>query len=159
MKASERFKLIPAVYLILRKEDKVLLSYRSNTGFMDNMYGLVAGHLDGGETAREGMVREAKEEVGINIDINRLKPVHFTHRIVPDREIVDIFFEVDRWEGEIVNLEPEKHDHVRFFSINNLPVNVIPFIRTALETYQRGVIYSEDGWDQCRSMVLSKKRA
>jgi 8-oxo-dGTP pyrophosphatase MutT (NUDIX family) len=64
---KERFKLIPAVYLILRRNDEVLLLRRANTGYQDGKYSLIAGHLDGDELATEGMIREAKEEAGIVI--------------------------------------------------------------------------------------------
>ena len=48
---KERFKLIPAVFLIFRRGDEVLLLRRANTGYQDGKYGLVAGHLDGDELA------------------------------------------------------------------------------------------------------------
>lgn len=56
-----RFKLIPAVYLLLRSKGKILLLRRSNTGYQDGMYSLIAGHLDGDELGTEGLIREAKE--------------------------------------------------------------------------------------------------
>jgi len=63
--AKERFKITPAVYLVLMKENKILLSQRYNTGYFDNHYSFPAGHLDGEETLKQAMVREAKEETGI----------------------------------------------------------------------------------------------
>jgi hypothetical protein len=44
---NERFKLTPAVYLILVKERKILLAKRKNTGWMDGFYSLVSDHMDG----------------------------------------------------------------------------------------------------------------
>jgi 8-oxo-dGTP diphosphatase len=78
---KERFKLIPAVYLLLRQDDEVLLLRRANTGYQDGKYSLIAGHLDGDELATEGMIREAKEEAGITIVKEDLKFVHLAHRL------------------------------------------------------------------------------
>lgn len=58
--------MIVSVYLILVKDGKVLLLRRANTGYEDGNYGLVAGHLDGDESATTGMVREASEESGLH---------------------------------------------------------------------------------------------
>ena len=73
---EERFKLIPAVYLLLRQDDKILLLRRANTGYQDGNYSLIAGHLDGDELATEGIIREAKEEAGITISKADLNFVH-----------------------------------------------------------------------------------
>ena len=63
--AKERHKLIPSVYLVLIKNNKILLLRRFNTGFMDGYYSLPAGHVESNETLTSAMVREAKEEIGM----------------------------------------------------------------------------------------------
>lgn len=146
MTSKERFKLILAVYLVLRKENEVLLLRRANTGYQDGKYSLVAGHLDGDETATAGMVREAKEEAGIDIDPSKLKLVHTAHRLKrgePGQERIDLFYELRDWQGEITNMEPEKCDDLSWFDIDNLPANMLPFIRLVLNDISQGINYSE----------------
>lgn len=146
MKLKDRFKLIPAVYLVLRKGDQVLLLRRANTGYQDGKYGLVAGHLDGDEAATAGMVREAKEEAGIDIDPTKLKFVHFAHRLSRGQngqERVDLFYELTEWRGEITNVEPEKCDDLSWFDINSLPSNMLPFVKRVLTDIASGINYSE----------------
>ena len=97
---KKRFKITPAVYLVLIKENKILLLRRCNTGFHDSEYSFVAGHFDGKETARQAMVREAKEEAGINLGINNLKVIHVLNRLSkfnPEymNERIDIFLQAD----------------------------------------------------------------
>lgn len=77
---KERFKFIPSVYLILLKDNKILLLRRYNTGFRDGEYSFVAGHLDGNETLRQAMIREAKEEANIELDLTDLELVHTMNR-------------------------------------------------------------------------------
>ncbi len=143
---KERFKLIPAVYLVLRQDNKVLLLRRANTGYQDGKYGLVAGHLDGDELGTVAMVREAKEEAGIDVDPTKLKFVHVAHRLSRDQigqERIDLFYELREWQGQIQNAEPEKCDDLTWFDINDLPSNTLPFVRHVLEDIANNISYSE----------------
>lgn len=143
---KERFKLIPAVYLVLRKDDQVLLLRRANTGYQDGKYGLVAGHLDGDELGTTAMVREAKEEAGIDVDPSKLEFVHVAHRLSRNQvgqERVDVFYQLKEWQGNIVNAEPEKCDDLSWFDINNLPDNMLPFVKRVLTDIAKGTSYSE----------------
>lgn len=149
---KDRFKIVPASYLILRHADQVLLLRRFNTGYHDGSYSLVAGHLDGNETFTAAMIREAQEEAGIMLKPENLKVVHAMHRYAapnaPDMyERIDVFFRADVWEGEVKNNEPHKCDNLSWFALDSLPENTIPFIRQALEHVQNGVGYSEFGWE------------
>lgn len=146
VESTKRFKLIPAVYLVLRKDNKVLLLRRANTGYQDGKYGLVAGHLDGDELATVAMAREAKEEAGIGVDPAQLKFVHFAHRLGRGQigqERVDLFYELHEWQGQIKNAEPEKCDDLSWFDIDNLPENMLPFVRRVLNDILNGIPYSE----------------
>ncbi|HJP96225.1 MAG TPA: NUDIX domain-containing protein [Candidatus Saccharimonadales bacterium] len=144
--AKERFKLIPAVYLILRKGDEVLLLQRANTGYQDGKYSLVSGHLDGDELATHGLAREAKEEAGVTVRPQDLVLVHTVHRLSRNQnnqERMDLFFETTQWEGKITNIEPDKCSDLRWFDINHLPDATIPLVRQVLEAVARGGHYSE----------------
>jgi 8-oxo-dGTP diphosphatase len=142
---EKRFKLILSVYLILVKDGKVLLLRRFNTGYEDGNYGLVAGHADGNERATDAMCREALEEAGLVIKPKDLKFVHFMHRRQND-ERADVFFTADKWEGEPKNMEPDKCDDLSWFPLDNLPSNIIIYIKEVLENFQKGVYYSEFSW-------------
>lgn len=147
----ERFKIIPSVYLIIEKNGKTLLSRRFQTGFEDGNYGLVSGHADGEETMREALSRETLEEIGININPLNFKHVLAMHRWCGDHERIDLFFTVDKWEGEIKNMELNKCDDLNWFPINNLPKNTIQYIQKAIECYSNGINYCEFGWEEsCR---------
>lgn len=143
---KERFKLTPSVYLILIKENKILLLRRFNTSFMDGYYSLVAGHLDGGETFLGAIVREAKEEAGLIVKPGNLEVVHTMHRKVEDHERVDIFLTAKNWSGEPKIMEPNKCDDLRWFDLNNLPENTVPYVRQAIDKVRNKIFYSEYGW-------------
>lgn len=143
---KERFKLIPAAYLVLRQDNKVLLLRRANTGYQDGKYGLVAGHLDGDELGTVAMAREAKEEAGIDVDPKKLQFAHVAHRLSRNQvgqERIDLFYELREWQGQIINAEPEKCDDLSWFDIDNLPENMLPFVKQVLTNIANGVSYSE----------------
>lgn len=142
---GERLKPYSAVYLMLFDGQQVLLLKRKNTGHRDGEYSLVAGHIDGGETASEAMVREAREEVGIELERQSLEAVHVIHRNSGERIYLDLFFVADDWDGEIRNREPEKCAELAWFNRSRLPENTVPYVEQAIENVS-GDYYSEFGW-------------
>lgn len=142
----ERFKLVTAVHLILIENGKILLLRRYNTGYEDGNYSIVAGHLDGNESVITAMQREALEESGIHIEATDLEIVHVMHRKTPDRESIDYFLTCQKYTGEIQIMEPDKCDELAFYDLDNLPQNVIPYVRQALVNYQNGESFSVYGW-------------
>ena len=122
-----------------------MLIRRANTGYLDGFYSLPSGHIDGNEPAIYAAVREAKEEVGIDIDPNDLKFVHVIHRVAEekDHERVDFFFEANKWQGEPSNMEPEKCDDIQWFKLDELPVKLSSVVAQALENIKNNSYYSD----------------
>ncbi|MDP2629793.1 MAG: NUDIX domain-containing protein [Candidatus Uhrbacteria bacterium] len=146
MPEQERFRSYIAAYLVLIKDGHILLLRRYNTGYQDGNYSLVAGHLDGGETTKQCIVREACEEAGITIFPEDLEVVHVMHQRASEREYFDIFLWPKKWNGEIENKEPDKCDALAWYSLDNLPANIIPNVKFALENIEKNIHYSEFGW-------------
>lgn len=143
---SPRFNFYAAVYLIIKKENKILLMRRFNTGWMDGMYTLPAGHIDGNETAQIAMAREAKEEINITILSEDLEILHTIHRKSKDREYFDIFLEAKNYNGEIKNNEENKCDDLKWFDVDSLPENTLSYIKEALNLISKGEHFSNFGF-------------
>lgn len=143
--AAQRFTAVVAVHLLLLRDDGILLLRRCNTGYADGQYSVIAGHLDGGEELSAAMIREAGEEAGIEIAPVNLHPAGVMHRLEGD-ERIDFFFTCSTWGGEVQNLEPEKCDDVRWFSFDDLPENVVPYIRRAIDNHLAGRWFDSFGW-------------
>lgn len=142
------FPYVGSAYLFLIEDNKILLQRRFNTGFEDGNYGVPAGHLDGGETAKEGCAREIKEEIGIDININDLEVVHVMHRNGEKDERIDFFMTATVYKGLVTNCEPNKCDGLDWFPLDELPNNIIDYVKVAIENYNNGVFYSEYDWNR-----------
>jgi 8-oxo-dGTP diphosphatase len=147
---SKRYRLIAAVYLILIRDGKILLSRRFNTGFKDGSYSLPAGHLEIGEKVKDGMIREAQEEIAVILEAEDLKVVHTMLRKKEegeDDDRIDFFLTAENFAGEPKNMEPEKCGDLSWFPIEDLPPNALPYIRQAIDAVRRGQTFSEFGWN------------
>ncbi|HSL28491.1 MAG TPA: NUDIX domain-containing protein [Anaerolineales bacterium] len=140
-----RAKFPVTVHLLFFRGEQVLLLRRFNTGYGDGQYSVPAGHLDGGETVIAAARREAAEETGLHIAAEDIGFSSVMHRMNGD-ERVDFFVHVRSWQGEPSNTEPEKCDELRWANIHELPDNVIPYVRKALQNHQAGVRFDEFGW-------------
>lgn len=143
---TERFRAPVAVHLFLVRNREILLLRRFNTGYEDGNYSVVAGHLDGGETVLDAIGREAWEEAGIRLDPATTQVVGVMHRRSND-ERIDFFVLSTTWTGEVTNQEPEKCDDLRWFPLDDLPPNLIPYVRSAIDAWQSGRWFTSFGFD------------
>lgn len=149
-KEKMRFKVKVGVFLVLIKDGHVLCLRRANTGIEDGFYVVPMGGLNEGETPLEAVVREGLEEVGAILDPNDLTFLHMMYRKhqQPDGYFFyqqDIYFGAQKFEGTIENKEPHKADRVEFLHLDDLPENMAPCVRRALDCIQQGIAYSEFG--------------
>lgn len=138
-----------ASYVLMRDGDKVAFVHRSNTGWMNGYFGLPSGKVEKGESYTLAAIREAKEEAGVSIKAENLKPILTMHRDEGDDNVwVDLFFEATKWDGEPYNAEPHVHSELAWINTRALPKNTIPSVKFALEQIQAGNHYCEYGFDQ-----------
>ena len=136
--------LIVDLHLILRQDVRILFGLRRNTGFSDGMYHLPAGHLEDEETISAGAIREAKEELGIDIHPDDLHLVHVMHQ---RSGRLSLFFEVGKWSGDLVNAEPHKCESLDWIPADRLPENIVPYAAIALQFIRDGENVGTYGWD------------
>lgn len=144
--SQQRPKATVDIHVCLISEASILMMKRANTGYQDGNYSLPAGHLEFGETATQAAIREAKEEIGINLAPNELKLLLTMHHMSDSLRIA-LFFQAIKWEREPQNMEPNKCENLCWFEFDELPSNIVPYINKALVTLANGDNYAEFGWN------------
>lgn len=143
-----RHQLSAAVFVALMRGDRVCLLRRRGTGWMDGYLSLPAGTLEAQETILAAAVREAHEEVGVDIARENLKHAHVLHSLTDGADWTGHFFVATAWSGEPRICEPEKHAALCWRDMSGLPSDVIPYVHQSLMSIRLGVPYSEFGWTE-----------
>lgn len=128
------------VHLILRRGDEVLLARRANTGYADGLLHAPSGHLEDGEDVRSGMIREAREEIGVELAPEDLTAAVVMQHRAPDGGARIGWFFVARHGvgGEPVNREPDKCSELGWYPLDALPDDMVAYCRAALDAYRAG---------------------
>ena len=121
-----------AVHMIIRKDNKILVQKRKGSKLWPGYYALPAGHIDKGENQYDALIREAKEELGIVINLKKiinsyvvLRRNYFEINGKVLEPYIDYYFEIEEYEGIPKIIEEDRCDELIWVDINNLPE---PFI-------------------------------
>lgn len=126
--------------IFLKRDDTILLGKRKNC-YGEGSWGLPGGHLEYGETLLECAKRELKEELGI--EGLEFKLVAMTDNIDDRDHYVHASFLVERFFGEIQNMEPDLCYEWQFFNISSLPDEVFKPHQRIFKTYFSNLLYLE----------------
>lgn len=148
---KERYKLRCAVFLILTKiengKEYILLQRRQNTGILDGKYDVsCSGHLEAGETLKQAMKRETKEEIGIDIFEDKLELSSVMHANFSDSEYLLIAFSTKDYKGMPTIMEDDKCSDLKWFEIDNLPDDIADTRRIMIDNYLNDNNYNEYGF-------------
>ncbi len=139
---AERFKIPVGIFVMLRKDTKVLLQLRKNCSFSGD-YGFVGGHLDGAEQIVSAAIREVKEEVGVDVHPHDLVLKTICHSNKGE-EYLQFYFECYKWSGKIENKETNKCEKLEWCEWENLPFNTCPYLKEAVLKINDGISFYED---------------
>lgn len=110
---------------IINKKNEVLLQYRCKDKklYPDTWDASFAGHISAGESSIDAVIREGKEEIGINVDLNKLEYVLTNKEIVKykdidSREFVDIFILRQDFSLDDISFQEEEVSDAKYVSID-----------------------------------------
>ncbi len=107
---------IGACAIIFDERDRVLLSHRRDL----DLWNLPGGGVESGELPTEAVVRETREETGLEVVIERLVGIYGKK----DRDDL-VFAFTCRVVGGRLSITDEA-DESRYFSVNAIPLNISP---------------------------------
>ncbi|MFE3387776.1 trifunctional class I SAM-dependent methyltransferase/NUDIX hydrolase/VOC family protein [Streptomyces anulatus] len=128
------------VHLILRRGPDVLLARRADTGYADGLLHMPSGHAEDGEDVREAMIREAAEEIGLDLEPEELRvALVMQHRGPGGGARMGWFFVAEHDPSRPPrNAEPEKCSELDWFPLAALPDDMVAYCRAGLDGYRAG---------------------
>lgn len=133
------------VLLLLIRDGRLLLALRENTGYADGLWNVPSGKLEAGEDLLSAIIREAKEEIAIDLAEARLATVLHV-RNPGGHARVGMFFEATSWTGEPHNAEPHKCAGIGWYPLDSLPPNTISYTTAGVALYRRNLPFGLLGW-------------
>jgi 8-oxo-dGTP diphosphatase len=121
--ARARFRI--GVFAVIERDGRYLLARRRDIGW----WNLPGGGLEAGETVDEGLVREVREEVGVEIEIVRLVGVYSK----PGKQEVVLAFLCRLRDPQAQPTTSEEVSEVAWFSPDALPADLLPKHRQRIE--------------------------
>lgn len=114
--------------ILLKKRGK---KSRNEIGFWEKAGGII----EYGEKVSDAVRREVREELGIEIDIFGYFP-HTDHIIKNDKQHWVAFNYLAKIKKGIPkNMEPEKCDEIKWFSLDKLPKKIVQPTRESIKNY------------------------
>lgn len=122
---------------VILNEKKELLLLLRNKQPEAGHWSIPGGAVEFNETLEDAIIREVKEETDVKIEI--LSLLGATNHILPEEGIhwVTMPFLTRIIEGTPKNVEPQKHNELKWFDITNLPENITLTTKVALQDYYK----------------------
>ena len=128
--------LVAAVALI-DADNRVLIAQRPEGKSMAGLWEFPGGKVEAGETPEAALVREIKEELGIELCLECLAPFNFASHAYETFHLLMPLYLCRTWEGELAPREGQKIEWVRAMHLPRYPMPpadepLIPWLRDLL---------------------------
>jgi 8-oxo-dGTP diphosphatase len=127
----EKSPQVGAAAIIRNAQGELLLGLRKSV-HAHGTWGFPGGHVEFMETPEQGVIREVKEETGL--DVLSVHKAGYTNDFYPleSKHVVTLFFEVEI-QGQPKACEPHKCEEWKWFSPDHFPDNLMPSIYRLME--------------------------
>ncbi len=117
-------KIVFVVAVVLVDRDgRILLSQRPSNKSMSGLWEFPGGKVESGELPEEALIRELKEELGIETWGSCLAPLSFSSHSYDDFHLLMPVFVCRRWVGEP---KPMEGQVLKWVNKNNLKEHSMP---------------------------------
>ena len=84
---------------LIDADQRVLVQQRPAGKALAGLWEFPGGKVESGETPEAALVRELREELGIEVDPDSLSPVTFASEPLADRHLLLLLYRCGRWTG------------------------------------------------------------
>ena len=113
--------LVSAVALI-DPDGRVLLAQRPEGKSLAGLWEFPGGKVDPGETPEAALIRELREELGIETKASCLAPLTFASHSYDDFHLLMPLYVCRRWKGQVVGAEGQAIAWVRPLKLKDYPM-------------------------------------
>lgn len=114
--------LLVAACALIDADGRVLLAERPAGKPMAGLWEFPGGKVDGSERPEETLIRELKEELGIDVKEACLAPLTFASHSYEDFHLLMPLYVCRRWEGSVTPLEGQRLAWVRPSRLRDYPM-------------------------------------
>lgn len=114
--------LLVAACALIDADGRVLIAKRPANKDMAGLWEFPGGKVDPGERPEMTLVRELKEELGIDVQEACLAPLTFASHPYPQFQLLMPLWVCRRWEGEVKALEGQELAWVRPNRLRDYPM-------------------------------------
>ena len=131
--------LVTVSALVLLDQDKrILISERPQGKFMQGFWEFPGGKLEKGENPEICLIREIKEEIGVDLENFCFSPLIFTLNKYENFDVLLLLYICREWEGIV---SPKENQNIKWVFVNKLfdsnllpgDQKLIPYIRDAIK--------------------------
>jgi NAD+ diphosphatase len=128
-------KVSPAIIVAITCNNKILLAKGKN--YKGDFYALIAGYVDIGESIEETVVREVKEEVGL--DIQNLK--YYKSQPWPFSGSLMLGFTAEADDTQLIVIDEKEISEAGWFERGNLPnhASSVSISGDLIEAFEKGI--------------------
>lgn len=129
--------VLVAACALIDPDGRVLIAERPPGKSMAGLWEFPGGKIEAGERPEETVIRELKEELGIDVKEACLAPFTFASHTYPDFQLLMPLYVCRRWEGIVAPREGQAIKWVRPRDLSQYPMPaadlpLIPMLRDLL---------------------------
>ena len=115
-------QLLVCAVALIDADGRVLMAKRPEGKSLAGLWEFPGGKVESGERPEDALIRELKEELGINVEHSCLAPLTFASHAYPDFHLLMPLYVCRRWQGIAQALEGQELKWVRAKDLRALPM-------------------------------------